>query len=81
MQALPFQLHLVMLLRPPPPRARLERHAQQRFRLALHLSQQDEAFFVEFFAAGLGLDGGDAVLDFAKVVDDFADAQGSGLVD
>jgi hypothetical protein len=47
----------------------------------LHLSQQDEAFFVEFFAAGLGLDGGDAVLDFAEVVDDFADAQGSGLVD
>ena len=80
-QTLPFQLHLVMLLRPPPPRARLERLAQQRFGLGLHLPEQYEAVFVEFLAAGLGLDGGDAVLDFAEVVDDLADAQGSRLVD
>jgi hypothetical protein len=76
----PFQLHLVVLLRPPPPRARLERLAQQRFGFGLHLPEQDEAVFVEFLAAGLGLDGGDAVLDFAEVVDDLADAQGSRLV-
>jgi len=71
----------MMLLRPPPPRTRLERLAQQRFGLGLHLPEQDETIFVEFFAAGLGLDGGDAVLDFAEVDDYFADAQGAGLVD
>jgi hypothetical protein len=80
-QALPFQLHLVMLLCSPPPRTRLERLAQQRFGFGLHLSEQDEAVFVEFLAARLGLDGGDAVLDFAEVVDDLPDAQGSRLVD
>ena len=65
----------------PPPRTRLERLAQQRFGFGLHLSEQDEAVFVEFLAARLGLDGGDAVLDFAEVVDDLPDAQGSRLVD
>jgi hypothetical protein len=78
---LPFQLHLVMLFRPSASRTWLERLAQQRFGFGLHLSEQDEAVFVEFFAAGLGLDGGDAVLDFAEIVDDLPDAQGSRLVD
>lgn len=81
MQALPFQLHFVMLLRPSPPGTWLERLAQQRFGFGLHLSEQNEAVFVEFFAARLGLDCGDAVLDFAEIVDDLPDAQGSRLVD
>jgi hypothetical protein len=71
----------MVFLRPSPSRTWLERLAQQRFGFGLDLSEQDEAVFVEFFAAGLGLDGGDAVLDFAEVVDDFPDAQGSRLVD
>ena len=81
MQALPFQLHLVMLFGPSPSRTWLERLAQQRFGFGLHLPEQHKAIFVEFLAAGLGLDGGDAVLDFAEVVDDLTDAQGSRLVD
>lgn len=78
---IPFQLHLVVFFRASASRALLERLAQQRFGFGLHLSEQDEAFFVEFFSAWLGLDGGDAVLDFAEIVDDLADAQSSRLVD
>lgn len=69
-----------MLFRPPASRALFERLCEKSFGFSLTLPEQDEAVFVEFFSAGLGIDGGDADLDVPKVVHNLCDSHCSCLV-